>query len=67
MPLTPDQKGRTERARAVLGEAHEYDAGSLAAHIGKVEYWLRDLLSMVDDLTEKTPPNVSSIARKYGG
>ena len=52
MPLTPDQKGRTERARAVLGEAHEYDAGSLAAHIGKLDYWLRDMLSLVGQLTE---------------
>ena len=52
MPLTPDQKGRTERARAVLGEAHEYDAGSLAAPIGKLDYRLRDMLSLVGQLTE---------------
>ena len=64
MPLTPDQKGRTERARAVLGEAHEYDAGSLAAHIGKLDYWLRDMLTLIGDLAE--PANVTSIARKYG-
>ena len=57
MPLTPDQKGRTERARAVLGEAHEYDAGSLAAHIGKLDYWLRDMLSLVGQLTEAPPAN----------
>ena len=62
MPLTPDQKGRTERARAVLGEAHEYDAGSLAAHIGKLDYWLRDMLSLVGQLTEAPP--VSETPRK---
>ena len=65
MPLTPDQKGRTERARAVLGEAHEYDAGSLAAHIGKLDYWLRDMLTLIGDLAE--PANITSITRKYGG
>ena len=62
MPLTPDQKGRTERARAVLGEAHEYDAGSLAAHIGKLDYWLRDMLSLVGQLTEA--PSISETPRK---
>ena len=57
MQLTPDQKSRTERARAVLGEAHESDAGSLAAHIGKLDYWLRDMLSLVGQLTEAPPAN----------
>ncbi len=65
MPLTPDQQGRIDRARAVLAEPHGYDAADLAAHIGKLDYWLRDILSLVGQLAE--PANVTSIARKYGG
>jgi hypothetical protein len=68
MTLTPDQQGRVDRAREILEDKrHEYDPESLAAHIGRLEYWLRDLLMMVAQMAEETPPNVSSITRKYGG
>ena len=57
MSLTPDQQGRLDRARAVLAEPHGYDAGDLAAHIGRLDYWLRDVLSLVGQLTEAPPAN----------
>jgi hypothetical protein len=68
MPLTPDQQARIERAREILDEKrHEYDPESMAAHIGRLDYWLRDMLALVAALSDEPPVNVSSIVRKYGG
>lgn len=68
MPLTPDQQARVDRAREVLDEKrHEYDPESMAAQIGRLDYWLRDMLAIVGQLAGEPPANVSSIQRKYGG
>jgi hypothetical protein len=41
---------RLERAREVLSQEHGTDVSGLAARIGKLEWWLGDLLALVVQL-----------------
>lgn len=49
--LTADQAATVGRARALLGEPHGHDAADLAYRLGRVEFYLGDLLALVATLT----------------
>ena len=49
--LTPSQAGRVDRARRALAREHGSDIGELAYRVGQLEWWIGDLLALIDDLT----------------
>lgn len=50
MQLTADQAQRAERARAVLAEPSAYEPAEMAGRIGRLEWHLEELLSLIADL-----------------
>lgn len=72
--MDKNQKGRMRRALEVLNEKspegpRDTDAiiGDLASRVGKLDYWLRDILSLVGELDSEKALNMTDLARKYGG
>lgn len=50
--LTKDEARRLQRARAVLASGETgHDIGDLAARIGRLEWWLGDIVKLVESLT----------------
>jgi hypothetical protein len=49
--LTPDQKTQIGGAREVLGAKTGYDPAEMAGRIGRLEWHLGELLSLVEHLT----------------
>ncbi len=52
MALSEDQKVRVARALEVLGERHGYSPEDLSGQLGRVKYWLRDMLALVEQLAD---------------
>lgn len=50
--LTASQRATLDRARALLAQDHGHDAGSLAYRLGQVEYYLGDILTLVDQIAQ---------------
>jgi hypothetical protein len=49
--LSPYQAGRVDRARQALAQDRGPEVEDLAYRIGRLEWWLADMLSLVDQLT----------------
>jgi hypothetical protein len=49
--LDPYQAGRVDRAREVLTQRQGTDTYSLAVRVGQLEWWVGDLLALIDALT----------------
>lgn len=73
--MDANQLGRCQRALEVLAEAPPEGPRStadvisdLAVKVGKLDYWLRDILSLVGELDDQAPTaDLDSIIRKHGG
>ena len=52
--LTPVQQATVGRARAALQEEHGTDVHDLSVRIGQLEWWLGDILALVDSITGVT-------------
>ena len=68
MTLTPDQQARIDRAREALARPRGHDTIGLAEHCGRLDYLLRDLIALVEQVTDETPAaTVAQLNRKFGG
>jgi hypothetical protein len=54
MHLTPDQAQRIDRARAVLAEPPAYEPADMVGRIGRLEWHVQELLSLVGELAPLT-------------
>ena len=52
MALTEDQRVRVARALEVLEKRHGYSPEDLSAEVGRLKYWLRDILALVNQLAD---------------
>lgn len=50
--LTPAQAARAARARQVLTEDYGDGTYALAVRVGQLEFWVKDLLALVDELDQ---------------
>lgn len=50
MELTADQQTRVDAAIEVLGRKHDYDALSMAARVGALQWHLEEMLRVIDGL-----------------
>lgn len=73
--MDDNQMGRVKRALEVLAEKPPEGPRStadvisdLAVKVGKLDYWLRDILDVVAELDgQGVTLDTTSITRKYGG
>lgn len=50
-PLTGNQRRRVDAARAVLNARQDgYDLHAMAVHVGRLKFWLGDILALVGQL-----------------
>ena len=52
MALSDDQKVRVARALEVLEKRHGYGTEDLSAEVGRLKYWLRDMLALIEQLAD---------------
>jgi hypothetical protein len=48
--MDANQATRIARARAVLAEQEEHSVMALAERVGKLDYWLRDIIALAAEL-----------------
>ena len=51
MELNAVQQRQIDAAREALAAGHGYDVASLGRRVGALEWWLKDVLALVDELT----------------
>jgi hypothetical protein len=61
------QAARIARAREVLETRHGFDPESMAAQIGKLDYWLRDMTALAEQLGGPPPTERAPAPRTEAG